>query len=62
VYGAARSGVKIESVVDDSQLLAMDVTSEESVAAAVSFILRKHKVASECHNVATGNPLPICTH
>ena len=44
VYGAARSGAQFESIVDDSQIIAMDVTSEASVAAAVSLILRKHKV------------------
>ncbi len=44
MYGAARSGAQIESIVDDSQTISMDVTSEASVAAAVSLILRKHKV------------------
>ena len=44
VYGAARSGVKVEAIMDSSQLLAMDVSSDESVAAAIALILRKHKV------------------
>ena len=44
MYGAARSGVKVEAIIDSSQLLAMDVTSDESVAAAIALILRKHKV------------------
>ncbi len=44
VYGAARSGAKVDAITDDSQLLMMDVTSDESVAAAVALILRKHKV------------------
>jgi NAD(P)-dependent dehydrogenase (short-subunit alcohol dehydrogenase family) len=44
VYGAARSGVKVESIGDDCQLLAMDVTSDQSVSAAIALILRKHKV------------------
>lgn len=43
VYGAARSGVKVEAIIDSSQLLAMDVTSDDSVAAAIALILRKHK-------------------
>ena len=47
VYGAARSGVKVESISDDCQLLAMDVTSDESVSAAVALILRRHKVRDE---------------
>lgn len=44
MYGAARSGVRVDTIANDSQLLEMDVTSEESVAAAVALILRKHKV------------------
>lgn len=48
VYGAARSGVRVDTIADDSQLLEMDVTSEDSVAAAVALILRKHKVRDGC--------------
>jgi hypothetical protein len=48
VYGAARSGARVDTIADDSQLLEMDVTSEESVAAAVALILRKHKVRDGC--------------
>ncbi len=38
--------MKVEAITDDSQLLFMDVTSEESVTAAVAVVLRKHKVYS----------------